>query len=113
MKERIFLLVIILGFAGFLYIFQNYFNTLWGLVFLCILMLIYSLYLHLASYHKRRKLIKNPIVVNKDYKPFVSIMIPAHNEQAVIKDTILKVLQLDYEKFEVIAIDDRSININL
>ncbi len=108
MKERLFLLVIILGFAGFLYIFQNYFNTLWGLVFLCILMVIYTLYLQLATHHRRRKLIKNPVVLNKDYKPFVSIMIPAHNEQFVIKDTVLKVLQLDYEKFEVIVIDDRS-----
>ena len=93
MKERLFLLVIILGFAGFLYIFQNYFNTLWGLVFLCILMVIYTLYLQLATHHRRRKLIKNPVVLNKDYKPFISIMIPAHNEQNVIKDTIQKVLQ--------------------
>ena len=35
-------------------------------------------------------------------------MIPAHNEESVIANTIETVLNLDYPNFEIIAIDDRS-----
>ena len=35
-------------------------------------------------------------------------MIPAHNEESVIGNTIRTVLGLDYPNFEIIAIDDRS-----
>lgn len=108
MKERIVLFTIIFGLGVFLYIFQNYFNTLWGLVFLCAAMVTYAVYMHLATLHKRRKLKKNPQTVNVNYKPFISIMIPAHNEENVITKTVENVLELHYEKFEIIVIDDRS-----
>ena len=35
-------------------------------------------------------------------------MIPAHNEESVISNTVETVLQMDYPNFEIIAIDDRS-----
>lgn len=108
MKERIVLFSIIFGLGVFIYVFQNYFNTLWGLVFLCGMMVIYAIYLHLATIHKKRKLKKNPQTVNANYKPFISIMIPAHNEENVITKTVENVLELHYEKFEIIVIDDRS-----
>lgn len=108
MKERIVLCLILLGLTAFLYVFQNYFNTLWGLVFLCFCMVVYAIYMHLATLHRRRKLRKNPKVVNENYKPFVSIMIPAHNEEGVIAKTVEKVLELDYPSYEIIVIDDRS-----
>lgn len=108
MKERIVLFSIIFGLGVFLYVFQNYFNTLWGLVFLCVAMVIYTFYLHLATLHKKRKLRKNPQVVNENFKPFVTVMIPAHNEEGVIAATVDNVLAMDYEKFEIIVIDDRS-----
>lgn len=108
MKERIVLFSIILGLAGFLYVFQNYFNTLWGLVFLCVGMVIYTIYMQVATVHKRRKLKKSPQVVNEQYKPFVTVMVPSHNEDGVITQTIETVLAMDYENFEVIVIDDRS-----
>lgn len=108
MKERIVLFSIIFGLGVFLYVFQNYFNTLWGLVFLCIAMITYAFYMHLATLHKRRQLMKNPQVINHDFKPFITIMIPSHNEEGVITKTVENILALDYEKFEVIVIDDRS-----
>jgi biofilm PGA synthesis N-glycosyltransferase PgaC len=40
--------------------------------------------------------------------PFVSVLVPAHNEQAVIGDTVAAVLRLDYADFELIVIDDGS-----
>ena len=108
MKERIVLFAIILGLAAALYVFQNYVNTLWGLVILCIGMIIYTLYMQLATIHKRRKLKKNPQIVNGDYKPFVTVMVPSHNEESVITETIENILSMDYGNFEIIVIDDRS-----
>lgn len=108
MKERIVLFSIITGLGVFLYFFQNYFNTLWGLVFLCVLMLVYAFYLQLATLHKKRKLRKNPQVINENFKPCITVMIPAHNEEGVISSTVENVLKMNYENFEVIVIDDRS-----
>ena len=57
---------------------------------------------------KKRNLLKNPKEKNENYKPMISIMIPAHNEESVIGNTVQTVLNLDYPNFEIIAIDDRS-----
>lgn len=108
MKERVILFVIFFGLGVFLYIFQSYFNTVWGLAFLCLCMTIYALFTNLAYNLKKRKLRKYPQVINEDYKPFVSVMIPAHNEEDVIANTVENILQMDYENYEVIVIDDRS-----
>lgn len=108
MKERIVLFTIILGLGVFLYFFQNYFNTVWGLVFLCIAMITYAIYMQLATMHKKRKLRKNPQIINESFKPFVTVMIPAHNEEGVITQTVENILKLDYENYEIIVIDDRS-----
>lgn len=108
MKERVILFVIFFGLGVFLYIFQSYFNTVWGLAFLCLCMTIYALFTNLAYNLKKRKLRKYPQVINEDYKPFISVMIPAHNEEDVIANTVENILQMDYENFEVIVIDDRS-----
>lgn len=108
MKERIVLFSIIFGLGVFLYVFQNYFNTLWGLVFLCCAMITYAIYLQLATVHKKRQLKKKPQVINENYKPFVTVMIPSHNEEGVISHTVENILAMDYENYEVIVIDDRS-----
>lgn len=108
MKERVVLFTIIFGLGIFLYVFQHYFNTLWGLVFLCVGMFIYAFYMHLATLHKRRKMKKNPQILNSEFKPFITIMIPAHNEEGVITKTVENILSIDYENFELIVIDDRS-----
>lgn len=108
MKERFILFTIIAGLTVFLYIYQYHFNTIWGLVFLIFGMTVYTIYMTLADKHKKRKLLKNPKVINENYKPFVTIMVPAHNEGAVISQTVENILQLDYPNFELIVIDDRS-----
>lgn len=108
MKERIILFAIIFGLGIFLYVFQNYFNTVWGLAFLCVAMITYAFYMHLATLHKKRQLKKNPQIINEKFKPFVTIMVPAHNEENVITKTVQNILELDYENFELIVIDDRS-----
>jgi glycosyltransferase involved in cell wall biosynthesis len=40
--------------------------------------------------------------------PRVSIIVPARNEEADIERTLTNLLALDYENYEIIAVDDRS-----
>jgi len=108
MRERLLLFSILFALGVFLFIFQNYFNTYAGLVFLGIVMLVYTLYSIAATKYQKRKLKKHPPIINENYKPFVTIMIPAHNEEDVIANTVQNVLNIDYPHYEVILIDDRS-----
>ena len=108
MIERIMLTALIAVLWLFLFIFQNYMSTFWAILFLCGFMSLYCIYMQIAVKHNKRKLKKQPEELNWNYKPFVSVMIPAHNEQDVIEKTVENVLAMDYEKFEVILIDDRS-----
>ena len=108
MKERILLFIIVFGLGVFIYIFQSYFNTVWGLALLCGLMSIYLMFSNLSYKLKTRRLEKYPEIINQDYKPHVTVMIPAHNEEAVITNTVENILNMDYENFDIIVIDDRS-----
>ncbi|MDQ2937072.1 MAG: bifunctional polysaccharide deacetylase/glycosyltransferase family 2 protein, partial [Acidobacteriota bacterium] len=42
------------------------------------------------------------------YAPFVSVIVPAYNEELVIKNTINSLLASDYESYEIIVVDDGS-----
>ena len=108
MRERLLLFFILFGLGVFLYIFQNHVDTTKGFVILCTCMIVYGLYSIAATKYQTRKQKKYPPVINEKYKPFVSIMIPAHNEESVITNTINNILSIDYPNFEIIVIDDRS-----
>jgi cellulose synthase/poly-beta-1,6-N-acetylglucosamine synthase-like glycosyltransferase/peptidoglycan/xylan/chitin deacetylase (PgdA/CDA1 family)/spore germination protein YaaH len=43
-----------------------------------------------------------------DYAPFVSVIVPAYNEELVIENTIQSLLASYYKNFEVIVVDDGS-----
>ena len=107
-KDRLVLFIILTGLTVCLYIYQYHFNTIWGLALIISIMVVYSVYMVLADKHRKRKLKKNPQVINNEYKPFVTIMVPAHNEASVIADTIENILKIDYPNYELIVIDDRS-----
>jgi len=108
MKERLLLFTIVFGLGIFLYIFQSYFNTVWGLMLLICFMTIYAVLSSLAYKFQSRKMQKYPPVVNENYKPFITVMIPGHNEESVITATVENILAMDYDNFEIIVIDDRS-----
>ena len=108
MKERINLIIIIFALWAFLYVFQKYFTSTLAIVFLVVVMFLYGVYMQIAYKHRKRKLKKHPIELNYQYKPFVSILIPAHNEESVIEKTVDNLVKLDYPNFEIIVIDDRS-----
>ncbi|WP_310570522.1 glycosyltransferase [Gemmatimonas sp.] len=47
-------------------------------------------------------------VEDADYKPMVSVLVPAYNEGRVIARTVRSVLAQEYDAFEVLVIDDGS-----
>ena len=108
MRGRIVLLTIIVGLLVFLFIFQNFVNTFWASITMMVFMVIYCAYMYVATKHQARKLRKNPPVFNENFRPFISVMVPAHNEGTVIRNTVENILKLDYDRYELILIDDRS-----
>ncbi|MFZ0063428.1 MAG: glycosyltransferase [Pyrinomonadaceae bacterium] len=46
--------------------------------------------------------------VGESYSPFVSVIVPAYNEEVVIANTIRSLLASDYREFEIIVVDDGS-----
>ncbi|MFB6466399.1 glycosyltransferase [Cytobacillus sp. Hz8] len=57
-----------------------------------------------------RKQVKNykAAQIDPDFRPFVSVVIAAYNEEKVIGKTIHSILSSDYPAFEVLIIDDGS-----
>jgi len=49
---------------------------------------------------------RRPVTSNGD--PSVSIIVPARNEEADIEQTLRQLLLLDYDNYEIIAVNDRS-----
>lgn len=43
-----------------------------------------------------------------DAPPLISVIVPAHNEEAEIRDCLRSVLEQEYPMFELIVVDDRS-----
>ena len=43
-----------------------------------------------------------------EYKPNVTVLIPAYNEEAVIVDTVRSALASDYPNLEILVVDDGS-----
>ena len=60
----------------------------------------------LIFYWRLERGFRNPPVL-KEWPPF-SVLIPCHNEEGQISDTINQILELDYLQYEIIAIDDGS-----
>src|ERR1700690_2630624 len=49
---------------------------------------------------------RNPVWASGN--PLVSIIVPARNEERDIEQSLARLLELDYDNFEVIAVNDRS-----
>ena len=81
-------------------------------LFLIWFMLIYHMFLMQGGYKHYRSFQKTARgwERNTPYYPTVSILIPAHNEEVVIEDTIKAMLKLKYpqDKLEIIMINDNS-----
>ena len=49
---------------------------------------------------------RNPVLVSGN--PRVSIIVPARNEEESVEECLRSLLALDYDNYEVIAVNDRS-----
>ncbi|ANZ70518.1 glycosyltransferase family 2 protein [Pediococcus claussenii] len=74
------------------------------------LILIVNLILTIAGYAYYLKWTRTPTPKLPEKPPFVSIMVPAHNEGIVIVKTVQALLNFDYpsDRYEVIVINDNS-----
>ncbi|OGI00731.1 MAG: hypothetical protein A2Y25_11725 [Candidatus Melainabacteria bacterium GWF2_37_15] len=116
MRDRLALATLLILSWIILFIFQKYLPIQSAVYILFGFITFYIFLIETAQSHQRRKikkLIKQGMYKGKftnelNYEPFVSIVIPAHNEENVIKDTIKNILQVDYGNFEIIVADDRS-----
>jgi len=77
--------------------------VIWGI-------LAVNLVLTVAGYTQYLKDVRTPAPILPETVPFVSVMVPAHNEGIVIVRTVLSLLNFDYphDRYEIIVINDNS-----
>lgn len=81
-------------------------SALWLIAFAWLVIVVLTLH---GLSRQRRLLATSDLRLTTSEAPFVSILVPARNEeQRVLEDCIRSILAQDYGRFEVIAVDDRS-----
>lgn len=108
MKDRITLAILLILLWAVLFIFQKYTPVQSSIYIVLGFMGLYAFLIQLAQSHQKRWNKRKFSQADLNYKPFISILIPAHNEEFVIKDTVDNILAVDYKDYELIIIDDRS-----
>lgn len=70
--------------------------------------LFFSVVVGSSTLYKQKRLekLKNKLRTNYDIP--ISIIVPAHNEEITVIDTVNSLLELEYEKYEIIVVDDGS-----
>ena len=78
-------------------------GVIWIVIFINIILVIGG-YIYYAKIHNKK--MKEEL----DYYPFVTVMVPSHNEGVVIRKTAESLLRLDYpeDRYEIIIINDNS-----
>ncbi|HAQ7012618.1 TPA: glycosyltransferase, partial [Enterococcus faecium] len=81
------------------------------LFYLFLILIIYTMVGYPILLELLNKLIhKKQIKFDESYRPSVSVIVPAHNEDSIIEKKILNLMSLDYEKdkLEIIIASDNS-----
>lgn len=76
---------------------------IWIVIFTNVILVIAGYFYYMKIYNKKMK-------EELDFYPFVTVMVPSHNEGVVIKKTAESLLRLDYpeDRYEIIIINDNS-----
>ena len=92
-------------------IFKQHISLTLSVFFLLILLLRYLFILVTATWNALHSLLL--VIFDKNatnFHPPVSIIVPAYNEEKLIKQTLKSLINLDYPCFEIIVVDDGSID---
>ena len=83
-------------------------------VFFVIYLIGYSTFLFVSvvigsiELYKQNRVSKLKEKIKNDYEIPISVIVPAHNEEVTVVDTVKSLLALDYENYEIIVVDDGS-----
>lgn len=83
-------------------------------VFYLIYLILYASYLLLSvtmgawKLYQRDRMLRIRNELKHDYYVPVSVLVPAHNEEVTIVDSVKSLLHLDYRLYEIIVVDDGS-----
>lgn len=74
-------------------------------VLLGFVVIVRYLFLIIAAIHER---LRGPPVIDANWHPPVSIIVPAFNEERLISGALASLIELDYPDYEIIVVDDGS-----
>ena len=109
MKQRLILLLAVLFLWAVLVYIQVYLPFIPSTLLIIGFVILYCLVLAFGQLYRRivgDDLPSDEVV--KNFKPFVNIFIPAHNEELVLKDTIDNLVKIDYPNYNILIVNDRS-----
>ena len=90
----------------------DFFNHLTVVYFFVVntiyLLMIFIAYFSIKNYLKKIKLVKLNQLFQSPFSKPISVIVPAHNEEKTIVNSVDALLQLRYPKFEVIVVNDGS-----
>ncbi|MBY0402649.1 MAG: glycosyltransferase family 2 protein [Cyanobacteria bacterium] len=106
--ERTLLWFLLLSVWGMMLVMDRFLPWVSSVIIIMAIMTGFGWLISLAMIDQKRRLWKKPQAINTDYLPSVSILVPAHNEENVIANTVRLLMTLDYPDYEVLVMDDRS-----
>jgi len=81
-------------------------------IFAALLLFKYSVFLFTAPFHRVKEAIRSYKIAKETkhqlYEPLVSVLIPAWNEEVGILSTVQSILDNDYDRIEVVVVNDGS-----
>jgi cellulose synthase/poly-beta-1,6-N-acetylglucosamine synthase-like glycosyltransferase len=77
------------------------------------LVLYVSAALDMRQYLRRVRAEKYSEILSSEIAPSVSMLVPAHNEEASIKESVRALLTLSYQNLEIVVVDDGSTDATL
>ncbi len=109
MKDRLILFFLILVLWIFLVVFEVYLDVIPSTLIVLVLIVLYCGILVVSQFLFKDKIAQAREKLSEiDYQPSVSVVIPAHNEELVIEETIECLVKLDYPNYKILVVDDRS-----
>lgn len=109
--EKVILMALLLFIWVSVLVLEKYMPHQSAAIFVLMLIVLYGALIGAAHFHHRRKQAKGQGLYQlptSDYHPYVSVVVPAHNEATVIADTVKNLMRLDYDRYDLWIFDDRS-----